>query len=500
MAMNPAVAVASESVVPNTDTAGLPTTPLLSAPEKSVAVLPFANESGKPDERFFSDGLSEDLITALSQFAGLKVISRNSAFQFRNSKDTAAEIGKALGVAHLLEGSVQRAQDEVRITATLVNAADGTVLWSQRYDKPYKDLFALQDAITRAVAAALQAKLMAAPGAVVQSDRPPSGNLGAYSAFMQGQAAMVLGDLCGTSGALADFREAIRLDPRYALAYAQLSRCWVGAFRTYHTPDEGAQDAAQARAAVRTALALDPDLAAARVAHAFALYNVDFDWYGAESEYRHALQLAPNDPAAKAGLGDVLATLGRLRSAIDLQRAALKLDPRSAFSWMSLATTLTGSGQFDAADRACQTSLALNKGVGFCDWQRVIIEVLRGNAQRAMTLAREVPSTGGWQSLAIAAAAQIGPSRADADAAMQHAISDNAEENGNYQIAELYALRSDPDNMFKYLERAWDQRDSGVGLLLQDPVILRYRNDPRFAAFCRKVGLPTTTDAVAMKP
>ena len=157
------------------DASPLPATAAI--PAKSVAVLPFANESGKSVEQFFSDGLSDDLITALSQFAGLKVISRNSAFQFRDSHDSSARIGKLLGVAHLLEGSVQRAGDAVRITAALVNASDGRILWSQRYDKPYKDLFALQDAITKAVAGALKAKLLTTNGAVVQSDRPPSGNL-----------------------------------------------------------------------------------------------------------------------------------------------------------------------------------------------------------------------------------------------------------------------------------------------------------------------------------
>jgi TolB-like protein len=132
-----------------------------SIPAKSIAVLPLSNESGDTSEQYFSDGLSEDLITALSQFAGLKVISRNSSFQFRNSKDTSKIIGEKLGVAHLLEGSVRRAGGEVRISATPVNATDGSTLWSQHYDRPYQDLFALQDDITHAVAAALKAKLLA---------------------------------------------------------------------------------------------------------------------------------------------------------------------------------------------------------------------------------------------------------------------------------------------------------------------------------------------------
>ncbi|MGH8278931.1 MAG: hypothetical protein ACRETQ_05130, partial [Gammaproteobacteria bacterium] len=130
-------------------------------PAKSIAVLPLVNESGNPKEQYFSDGLSEDLITALSQFSGLKVISRDSSFRFRNSEDSSEVIGEKLGVAHLLEGSVQRLGDEVRISAELVNCADGSTLWSEHYDRPYKDLFALQDDITNAVASVLKAKLLA---------------------------------------------------------------------------------------------------------------------------------------------------------------------------------------------------------------------------------------------------------------------------------------------------------------------------------------------------
>jgi TolB-like protein/Tfp pilus assembly protein PilF len=468
-------------------------------PGKSIAVLPFLDESGNKDQQYFSDGLSEDLITALSQFGGLKVISRDSAFQFRGSKDTSAEIGMKLGVAHLLEGSVQREGDQVRISATLVNAADGSTLWAQHYDRPYKDLFALQDAITKVVAAALQAKLMTAPGAVVQSDRPPSGNLDAYAAFLRGRAEATRVGCGDNSDVPGDFQNAIRIDPRYALAYVALARCWVGTFRGGHTFAEGQRQIAQAQAAIQTALTLDPDLAAARVAHGAVLYNMIFDWYGAESEFRRALQLAPNDPAAKGGLANVLATLGQLRAAIALQRAAVEVNPRGVVGWMSLGSMLVGSGQLNAAEHAFHKCVDMFKSAGFCNWQLAVIEVLRGNAQRAMSLAREVPSQGGWRSLAIAAAAQIGSNRAEADAALQQAIAENANENGNYQIAELYALRRDPDHMFEYLDHAWEQRDSGIGLLLQDPLILRYQHDPRFAAFCKKVGLPTTTDAVAMQ-
>ena len=202
-------------------------------PEKSVAVLPFANEGGDKGQEYFSDGLADGFITALSQFAGLKVTSRQSAFQFRESKQSAQTIGAKLGVAHLLEGSVRRAGETVRISAELINASDGSTLWSQHYDRPYKDLFALQDDITQAVATALQARLLEGGGAVAQSERPRSGNLAAYTALLQGR----FHDAHNTEGekreAIAQYQAAVKIDPRYAQAWAELSEALTGQASKY---------------------------------------------------------------------------------------------------------------------------------------------------------------------------------------------------------------------------------------------------------------------------
>lgn len=467
-----------------------------SIPEKSVAVLPFANESGKQDEQFFSDGLSDDLINALSQFAGLKVISRNSAFQFRDSKDPSAEIGKLLGVAHLLEGSVQRAGDEVRITATLVNAADGSIVWSQRYDKPYKDLFALQDDITNAVSGALKAKLLTAPGAVVQSDRPPSGNLDAYAAYQHGIAYEVLDTEAATRQAIAAYRQAIALDPKYAAAYSRLSGAFIGLAIQYGLADATAK-IAEARTAVAKALALNSSLALAHLEHASLLLNVDMNWAGAEAEARRALQLAPNDAGAQSRLATVLAALGQNERAVVLVRQALANDPRSAGRWINLSLELTALGRLDEARQAADKAIALQPGATSYHEQLTVVAILRGDAKAALAAAQQEPP-GAWRDVAMALALQIGSDRKAADAALEKLIADDAQ-GGPYQIAEVYALRRDPDAMFQWLDRAWSVRDAGLTDLLSDPFILRYRDDPRFAAFCKEVGLPTTTDAVAMK-
>ncbi|HKV65586.1 MAG TPA: hypothetical protein VJN66_04315 [Rhodanobacteraceae bacterium] len=491
-----AVATAPQLVVPKPAATSTSVPLPSSAPEKSVAVLPFANESGRADEQFFSDGLSDDLINALSQFAGLKVISRNSAFQFRNSHDSSATIGTLLGVAHLLEGSVQRAGGEVRITATLVNAADGSILWSQRYDKPYKDLFALQDDITHSVAAALKAKLLTAPGVVVQSDRPPSGNLDAYAAYQLGIAYDALATEAGARQAIQAFTKATRLDPHYASAYAKLSGNWMALAVQYASAD-AMQAIARARAAWRTALALDPDLAAAHLARGQLLQNVDMDWRGAEAEAQHALQLAPNDPLAQGLLATVKAALGNNLRATELTRLRIAQDPRSAGGYFGLSVYLTALGRLDDARQAIEKTIALqSQGVANYE-QLATIDILSGDARAALAAAKQ-ESPGPWHDIAMALALQVGPDRAVADAALNTLVTKYAD-TGPYQIAEAYALRHDPDNMFKWLDHAWSARDPGISSLLSDPFILRYRDDPRFAAFCKKIGLPTTTDAIAMK-
>lgn len=469
----------------------------VSIPAKSVAVLPFLNESGEKDQQFFSDGLSEDLITALSQFAGLKVISRDSAFQFRGSKDSSADIGKLLGVAHLLEGSVQRAGDEVRITTTLVNAADGSVVWSQRYDQPYKDLFKLQDAITQSVANSLKAKLLTATGAVAQSDRPPSGNLAAYTAFLQARSAVGRPNGAGVEAAIEALHEAIRLDPHYAAAYAMLGDLWTGRYRLSPTGAAEREAAVNARAAIRTALELNPDLALAHANYSYMLSSIDLDWDGALAECRKALQLSPNDPEVKGCLADAFATHGQLDKAIRLTREIVKADPRSAAAWHWLGHYLFAAGQLDESEQATRRQVEFAPRGGNSYEQLATIEVLRGNATSALRWARQDASPG-WRRFAVALAAQIGPDRAAADAALQDLIAHGGAYTMAYQIAEVYALRKDPDAVFKWLERAWANRDSGLGTLLYTPFFAQYRRDPRFAAFCRKIGLPVTSDAKAM--
>ena len=472
--------------------------PALAIPAESVAVLPFTNESGNKDEQFFSDGLSEDLINALSQFGGLKVIGRNSAFRFRDSNDDAKTIGGKLGVAHLLEGSVQRTGDVVRISATLVIAADGSALWSRQYDRPYKDLFSLQDEITRSVADALKAKLLIVPGAVVQSDKPPGGNLDAYDAFLRGNFADVHGTEAEYRRAIGFYESALRIDPDYAQAQAMLSLAWLNLARKFLGGDAARDAFANARRAADAAIAITPGLAVAHSVRGALLLAPAFDWNGALQEYRRAAELAPNDDSVASGLADVVAALGRSGETIAPLRRQIERDPYCASCNSRLALYLASLGELDAADQAMRKAIELQPGHADRYTFLTMIAILRGDAKGALQAANEEVADGGWKDIALAFALQVGTDRAAADAALKHLIATQADP-AAFQIAEIYGLRRDPDNMFLWLDRAWSNRDPGLEGLLYDGFILRYRDDPRFAAFCRKVGLPATTDAVAMK-
>jgi TolB-like protein/Flp pilus assembly protein TadD len=465
-------------------------------PAKSVAVLPFANESGNQDQQFFSDGLSEDLITALSQFAGLKVINRDSSFRFRGSRDSVRAIATKLGVAHLLEGSVQRQGNEVRITATLVNAADGSVVWSQRYDKPYKDLFKLQDAITQSVAGALKAKLLAVPGAVAQSDRPSSGNLAAYDAFLRGEFYAKRIAIVDENKAIGYYTDAVTLDPHYARAWAGLAYARTELAGNFLSGPQRAGELDKARAEIRTALSLDPDLAAAHAVRAYLLWGTELDWKGAEAEAKRAVQLAPSDAEANRRLAQVLAALGKPRQAVDLLQKVLTTDPLCARCFVNMAASLESLGHFGESSQAISEASRLQPGDPNILWWVVFDDVARGDAEAALQAARAI-APGTWRDLAMAFALQLGPDRAAADAALQRVI-DTQAGIAAYQIADIFALRKDPGAMFAWLDRAWNNRDGGIGLMLTDPLVLRYRADPRFVAFCRKVGLPATTDSKAM--
>lgn len=469
-------------------------------PAKSIAVLPLINESGDPKQDYFSDGLSEELISALAQVHDLKVIGRNSSFQFRGKQqaDNAA-IGQKLGVATLLEGTVRMQGNQVRIVASLIKADDGSQVWSQSYDHELKDIFAVQSEIATAVAGALKAVLLGE--VALASDKPPSGSIDAYTALLQGNFYLDRHGEDDYHKSIAFYDEAISVDPRYALAYANLALAWVNLGATYLGGAETAEANVKARAAASTALSLDPDLAVAHVARGNVLMDADFDYAAAEAEFRRAVALAPADATVKNGLATLLSTLGHLNEAADLTRQALAIDPLH-ISWLTnLASNLIPLGRLDEAEQVLRTAIALQPSGPISHMELAIVAILRGQPDVALQAAQQ-ENDGTWRRYALALALQAQGDHAAAEAALQALIAQDGS-SAPFQIASVYAYRQQPEQVFAWLDRTWTARDPGVAGLLYDPFLLAYKNDPRFAAFCRKVGLPVpgeSTDANSTAP
>jgi TolB-like protein/Flp pilus assembly protein TadD len=461
----------------------------------SIAVLPLVNESGDPSQQYFSDGLSEDLITALGQIPGLKVVGRVSSFRFRDSKEDSAAIGARLGVTHLVEGSVRRAGDVVRVSAELINAADGTMQWSERYDRPYKDLFALQDELTQAVAGALKEKLLIASGGQAQSDRPPSGNLEAYAALLQGRFYLMEDSEANSRKAIEQFTASTRLDPDYALAWAELARAWMILSYSYLRGAPAQEAYAKARTAVDRSLALSPNLALAHEERASMFAGVEFDQQRALAEFRRAVQLAPDNAYVKYALGAQLAQMGEVEQGVGLMREALAIDPLNVFYLNELGSLLPVLGHLDDGERMVRKVMELSPGSQAALQNLLYIEILRGNAGAALAAAESAPP-GRDRIGALALARQIGPDRAAADAALK-ALIDGSSDLDAFTVAEAYALRNDREKTFEWLDRLWKNRDARLLFLYTDPFFKRFQSDPRFADLCRKVGLPVPKEAAA---
>jgi Tfp pilus assembly protein PilF len=271
------------------------------------------------------------------------------------------------------------------------------------------------------------------------------------------------------------------------MAYARMSIAMTTMATRFLGGTAQRQLDAQARAAADTALQLDPDLAEAHGARGWLLTAVDFDHAGAETEFRRAVQLAPKDGDALFNLGQLMGASGQPEQAIALTRQALATDPLNAESYFRISQYLLPLGRFDEAQQSIRKAIELQPEAAEFQTELTIVEVLRGDATAALAAAQQERS-GLWQDVAMAIARQVGSDRAAADAALKTVIDKDANSVA-YQIAQIYA--------FAWLDRAWANRDGGINLLLFDPFILRYKDDPRFAAFCRKVGLPTPADVAA---
>ena len=309
----------------------------------SIAVLPLSNLSGDPGQEYFSDGMTEELIATLSKISALKVISRTSVMRFKGSTKPLREIAAALGVEGVVEGSVLRAGERVRITAQLINAATDTHLWAESYDRDLKDVLALQSDVARAVAGEVQAKLTPQEQTRLASTRPV--NPEAYELYLKGRHLLFTFSEEEYEKGLDDFQRAIDLDPTWAPTYAAVGNFYVrGGIRGYQPPYETIQ---KAKPALKKALELDEGLAEAHAVLGLVLLQADWDWSGAERELRRAIALEPNRSDSHGVYATYLQLVGRTDEAVPEANRALELDPLTPYKGFGLATALYSAGRYD---------------------------------------------------------------------------------------------------------------------------------------------------------
>jgi serine/threonine-protein kinase len=452
---------------------------------KAIAVLPLVNDTGDPDNEYFSDGLSEELISALAQIKELKVIGRTSSFHFKNTNEESKVIGAALGVGYLLEGSVRKSAGRARIAVNLVRAADGANAWSQIYDRTLPDIFAVQAEIAQSVAAALKVALLG--DADKNPDAPSNQNVDAYTAYLQGRYYEQRYTAADLRKAIGFYDAAIRSDPHYALAYAALSTSWWALGDI--TGEDVAEANRKARAAAERAVAEDPNSAEGHAALGQILVSVDRNAKAAEAEYRRAAELAPASAGPKIGLASVIGDFGQIEEAVELLQQAVRLEPLSTNAHFDLARLLTSLGRYDEAAQSARKAIELQPG-GAGTWEMLaLVEAKRGNGEAALKAAAQETDPD-WRAYAVALAQQARGDPVAADAALNALIAGHSDDM-SFQIAAVYAFRGDADKTFEWLDRAYEKHDPGVMAIIDNPFTRELRSDPRFAAFCKKVGLPS---------
>lgn len=455
-------------------------------PEKSIAVLPFVDMSEKKDQEYFSDGLSEELLNLLARIPELKVAGRTSSFYYKGKSVRLAEMARELQVAHLLEGSVRKVGDQLRITVQLIRAADGYHQWSQTYDRKPDDIFKVQDEIAAAVVGALKLKLLPNHEILIAGNRTE--NPAAHTQYLLGRQFFNRTNIEDFRRAVAAYEQAIALDPGYASAYAGLA---IAENELSHDPENSLAEvlAGQQRAlaAADRAIAIDPALSEGYAARGFLRFTINWDWAGAEADLSRAFALDPGSYRAYTCYACFLASLGRLSEALEINRKATELDPLSADTWFRRSTQLNAAGRLAEARKAATRALEISPEHAFAWFNLGVTSLLEGNPKAALAEFRKASKARREAGVAMAEH-DLGHAR-DSQLALDALIDGYASTNA-YQVAEVYAWRGEPDAAFTWLERAHAQHDGTLVQLKFDPLLAPLHSDPRFAAMVKKIGLP----------
>ena len=455
----------------------------------SVAVLPFHNLSADPENEFFADGITEDVIAQLSKIRALKVISRGSVMRFKSREQSLREIGVTLDVATLLEGSIRRAGSRVRIVAQLIDADTDRHLWSETYDRELIDIFAIQTDVALQIAAALEAQLSPEERSRIRQE--PTGDVQAYQMYLLGKHCLSRWTDEGVEQGIKHLEQAVARDPNYALAYATIAYAYmdIGLGVAGALPPEEAFR--RARAAVARALEIDGGLAEAHAVQAHLKYACDFDWTGAEQELKRAIELNPNSGDAYDYYGLMLSALERYDEAIEMQRRAHELDPLA--HRMDIATTLLRAGRYDEALRAVTRVLEDDPHFAMAHATLGWTHLLKGMSDQGITALQQAVSLSPESTLYLAqlgqAFALVG--RVEEAREVLRRLQELSKQRyvSPYHMAYVHAGLGEDDRAMDWLERAYEERAGGVFGIKGSFLFARLRGHPRFKALLRKMNL-----------
>lgn len=468
----------SSSIAPSIEPLRLP------APIRSLAVLPLRNLTDDPANEYFSDGITESLITSLSKIDGLTVISSGSVFRFKGREIDPREVGRQLGVAAVLEGSVRRDENSVRVAVRLVSAEDGRVLWaSETYERTLRDIFALQDEIARQVATGMKFKLSGEDSQHLT--RRYTDNVEAYQLYLKGRFFWNKRTPEGLRKGIEYFEQAIKLDPNYALAYAGLADSY--ALHDLYVKGAQAKDYfPQARAAAQQALEIDSSLAEAHTSLAYVKYYYDWDWSSAEDEFKRAIELNPNYATAHQWYAEYLFYMERFDESLAEINRAHELDPLSLVINAELGSPYFYMRQYDQAMEKYRKALEMDPHFPLAPYYLALCyqqKSMYDEAVNVLGVGKDVSVTLGY------IYAVSGRKREARN--MLNRIMEISKQRyfSPYLLAIVYSGLGDKDHAFQWLEKAYEDRDERLVMLKVDQHLDSLRPDPRFADLMRRVGL-----------
>jgi TolB-like protein len=465
--------------------------------EKSVAVLPFVDMSEKKDQEYFADGMTEELIDMLTQVPEIRVPARTSSFYFKGKQATIGDIAKALGVANVLEGSVRKSGNTLRVTSQLVRVDNGYHIWSQTFDRPVDDTFRVQDEIATAVVQALKVSLVET--AIPRS--APTANSEAYTLYLESLSLAKRSDSADSLRAHEYLQRALRLDPAFALAWAALAELytddtinWLAVFDPAHPallangPEflvVHGKVAAAAREAAAHALALGPNVAEAHRVMALVHRLIDWNWTAANAELEKARDLDPGNARITQATAGLAVTMGRPTEALELAKRAVAQDPLGLAYW-EVAQASNRLGKLDEASSAYRRLIELYPTATAAHYNYALVLLSQHEPQAALgQMERDDPE---YVQAGLPLVLDALGRRSDADREL--ATAERVWGNGMaYQISYVYAARNDHDRALDWLERAYKQRDSGLVLIKHDPMLKTLEPDPRYHVLLQKLKL-----------